>query len=362
MLSVKTFYHYFVQNYLKLRPVKWLYPFGSIYGWGLQLRNQLYNKGIFRSEKSPVFAVCIGNLALGGTGKTPLTEYMISLYTEHGINVAVLSRGYKRKTKGFLQANAASTIYDLGDEAYQIYQKFPDVKVFVNEKRVEGVNRIYGENPEIDIILLDDAFQHRAITANKNILVTRYDRLYSKDLYVPAGRLRDHLIRANDADLVMVSNCPDDLDVTLKNKVTGMLNLRTNQKLFFTGINYHSPRRLFKPDVEADEFELSKCIAVTGIANPENFINYLDNNYDLIKHFRYPDHYEFIDDNILKWLEKLNKSEGAFIVTTEKDSTRLLKYEAQLRNIPIYIIPIKVNFFGDEKRFDEMCLNWVSKS
>jgi tetraacyldisaccharide 4'-kinase len=362
MLPFNTFFHFFVPNYRKLRPVKWLYPFGSIYGWGLQLRNQLYNKGIFHSEKSPVFAVCIGNLALGGTGKTPLTEYMIRLYKESGINVAVLSRGYKRKTKGFLQANLDSTIEDLGDEAYQIYQKFSDVKVFVNEKRVEGVNRIYGENPEIEIILLDDAFQHRAIQANKNILVTRYDRLYTSDLYVPAGRLRDHVIRANDADIVMVSNCPDELDVMLKNKVTGKLKLRSNQKLFFSGINYQEPKRLFKADLDTSDEKMTKCIAVTGIANPEHFINYLDWQYDLIKHFKYPDHYDFSDDNVLNWLDRLNKEKDAFIVTTEKDATRIHKYEAQLRNIPIYVIPISVNFFGDEKRFNEMCLSWVKKT
>jgi tetraacyldisaccharide 4'-kinase len=358
---VSAFFHFFVPNYVNLQPVKWLYPLGKVYGWGLQLRNQLYNKGIFHSEKSPVFSVCVGNLALGGTGKTPLTEYLIRLYSESEINVAVLSRGYKRKTRGFLQANENSTSEDLGDEAFQIHQKFPHIKVFVNEKRVEGVNRIYGENPEIQLIILDDAFQHRAISANKNILVTRYDRLYTNDLYVPAGRLRDHLIRANDADVVLVSNCPDEIDVTIKNKVTGKLKLKTNQKLFFSGIRYKEPLRLFKSDYEEDEKEIRSVIAVTGIANPEHFLDYLDRNYDLIKHFRYPDHFDFSEDNVLKWLDKLNKEKGAVIITTEKDSTRLLKYEVQLRNIPIYIVPIEVNLFGDEKRFNEMCLSWVKK-
>jgi tetraacyldisaccharide 4'-kinase len=361
MLPFNSFFHFFVPHYRKLQPVKWLYPFGSIYGWALQLRNQLYNKGVFRSEKSPVFAVCVGNLALGGTGKTPLTEYMIRLYIENKINVAVLSRGYKRKTKGFLQAKENSSVEDLGDEAFQIYQKFPNVKIFVNENRVEGVNRIYGENPEIEIILLDDAFQHRAIKAHKNILVTRYDRLYSSDLYVPAGKLRDHIIRANDADVVVVSNCPNQLDVTLKNKVTGKLKLRNNQKLFFSGITYLEPRRLFKPDQENENEQVKNCIAVTGIANPEHFIQFLDEKYELIKHFRYPDHYDFTDDNVLKWLDKMNKEEGAVIVTTEKDATRLVKYEAQLRNIPIYVFPINITFFGDEKRYNEMCLGWIKK-
>lgn len=362
MLAISTIFHSFVPNYRYLSPVKWLYPFGSIYGWGLQLRNQLYNKGVFHSEKSPVFAVCIGNLALGGTGKTPLTEYLIELYSKNDINVAVLSRGYKRKTKGYLQADESSSSEDLGDEVYQIHQKYSDVKVFVNESRVEGVNRIYGENPEIELILLDDAFQHRAIEANKNILVTRYDRLYSNDLYVPAGTLRDHLIRANDADIVLVSNCPSELDVPLKNKVTGKLNLKTNQKLFFSGISYQGPIRLFPEKKEdAEDIKFEKCIAVTGIANPEKFIEYLEENYDLIKHFRYPDHFEFSKENILKWIERMAKEEGAVIVTTEKDATRLQKFEEELKGIPIYSIPIKVNFFGDEKRFDEMCLGWVRK-
>lgn len=357
---MSTIFHSFAPSNLNLRPVKWLYPFGRLYGLGLQLRNQLYNKGIFHSEKSPVFAVCIGNLALGGTGKTPLTEYMINLYRNNDINVAVLSRGYKRKTKGYLQANEYSSSDDLGDEAYQIHQKFPNVKVFVNENRVEGVNRIYGENPEIEMILLDDAFQHRAIQANKNILVTRYDRLYSNDLYVPAGRLRDHLIRANDADVVLVSNCPEELDVLLKNKVTGKLKLKTNQKLFFSGISYQRPRRLFTQE-EQKEKPFVRCIAITGIANPERFVTHLDSSYDIIKHYNYADHYEFSLDNIEKWKERLSKDEGAVIATTEKDATRLLKYQNELKGIPIYVFPININFFGDEKRFDKMCLTWANR-
>lgn len=359
MLSMSTIFHSFAPSNLNLRPVKWLYPFGSVYGLGLQLRNQLYNRGIFRSEKSPVFAVCIGNLALGGTGKTPLTEYMIELYRANDLNIAVLSRGYKRKTKGYIQANEYSSSDELGDEAFQIHQKFPDVKVFVNENRVEGVNRIYGENPEIEIILLDDAFQHRAIQANKNILVTRYDRLYSTDLYVPAGRLRDHLIRANDADVVLVSNCPDELDVSLKNQVTGKLKLTTNQKLFFSGISYQTPIRLFSGG-EEETVSFDRCIAITGIANPERFVNHLDTIYDVVKHFNYPDHFEFSLENIEKWKSKLNKEEGTVIATTEKDASRLLKYQNELKGIPIFVFPIKINFFGDEKRFDEMCLAWAN--
>lgn len=357
MLPFNTFFHFFVPNYRNLSPVKWLYPFGSIYGWGLQLRNQLYNRGIFRTEKSPVFAVCVGNLALGGTGKTPLTEYLIRLYQSNDVNVGVLSRGYKRKTKGFLQADERTLSEELGDEAFQIHQKFPDIKVFVNENRVAGVKRIYGENPEIELIILDDAFQHRAISANKNILVTRYDKLYSNDLYVPAGTLRDHIVRANDADIVLVSNCPIELDVTLKNKVTGKLKLRNNQKLFFSGIKYQDPIKMFDHE---GEINIDRCIAVTGIANPDRFIDHVEENYNLLKHFKYPDHYEFTDENINKWIDKI-KNEDVSIVTTEKDAQRLLKYKKQLKGVSVYIIPIKNHFFGDEKKFDEMCLSWIIK-
>jgi tetraacyldisaccharide 4'-kinase len=358
MLPIRAFFHFFVPHNRRLSPVKWLYPFGSIYGWGLHLRNHLYNKGIFKSEKAPVFSICIGNLALGGTGKTPMTEYMIHLFQENNVRIAVLSRGYKRKTRGFLKANELSTSEDLGDEAFQIHQKFPGIKVFVNENRVEGVKRIYGENPEIELILLDDAFQHRAISANKNILITRYDRLYTSDLYIPAGSLRDHVIRANDADVVVVSNCPDILNVSIKNEITGKLKLKNNQKLFFSGLEYQLPFSLFSDE---DELSDGPCIAVSGIANPGYFLDHVESNFELIKHFSYPDHYDFSAKDVADWIKKISGLENAFIITTEKDASRLLKYRDLLIGIRVMVLPIKVHFYGDEKRFNEMALSWIKK-
>lgn len=339
--------------------MKWLYPLGILYGLGLHLRNQLYNKGFFNSEKSPVFSVCVGNLALGGTGKTPMTEYLIHLFQSNNVKIAVLSRGYKRHTEGFLQANENSSSNDLGDEAYQIYSKFPEVKVFVNEKRVEGVKRIYGENPEIELILLDDAFQHRAISANRNILITRYDKLYSSDFYIPAGTLRDHLIRADDADVVVVSNCPENLNVSLKNEVTGKLKLKNNQKLFYSGLSYEEPYDLFNRDIQNPIVE---CIVVTGIANPVRFVKYIENEYNLVKHYKYADHYDFIENDVRTWLSKISEMNNACIFTTEKDASRLLKYKDLLMNTLVIVVPIKIHFFGDEKRFDTMCLGWIKKA
>ena len=338
--------------------VKWLYPLGSLYGLGLLLRNQLYNKGIFRSEKSPVFSVCVGNLALGGTGKTPMTEYLTNLYQSNNVKIAVLSRGYKRKTEGFLMADENSTSDDLGDEAFQIHMKFPDVKVFVDENRVHGVKRIYGENPEIELIILDDAFQHRAISANRNILITRYNKLYTSDFYIPAGTLRDHIIRADNADIVVVSNCPENLNVSLKNEVTGKLKLKNNQKLFFSGLSYEAPYELFNKE---QEVEFDECIVVTGIANSERFINYIEKEYKLKKHFKYSDHYDFTSENVNTWLSKISEFDKACIITTEKDASRLLKYKELLKNTFVIVIPIKVHFYGDEKRFDTMCLSWLKK-
>lgn len=338
--------------------VKYLYPLGSIYGWGLQLRNKLYNNGFFQSVRPPVYSVCIGNLALGGTGKTPLTEYLIKLFASNDIGVAVLSRGYKRKTTGFLQATPESRSEEIGDEAFQIHQKFPDIKVFVCESRVEGVYRLYGENPEIQIVLLDDAFQHRAIDANKNILVTRYDRLYVDDHYIPAGTLRDHKIRANDADIVVVSNCPSNLDVAEKNRITGKLKLLNNQKLFFTGIDYETPLALFK-DHPIDE--ITKCIAITGIAKPEKFISYLQGKYDVVKHFDYPDHFNFTIEDIERWKSRIGEDKSIALVTTEKDASRLLQFEKELSGISIIVIPITIHLYGDEKKFESFCMAWVKK-
>lgn len=341
-----------------MNPVKYLYPLGSIYGWGLQLRNRLYNNGFLRSEKSPVFSLCIGNLALGGTGKTPLTEYLIELFKKNDVGVAVLSRGYKRKTTGYMQANEGSLSEDIGDEAFQIHKKFADVKVFVCENRVEGVHRLYGENPEIQVVLLDDAFQHRAIKANKNILVTRYDRLYVDDHYLPAGTLRDHKIRANDANIVVVSNSPANLDVTEKNSITGKLKLLNNQKLFFSGIQYQSPVSLFNEGIIA---EFDRCIAVTGIANPTNFINYVKGQFELVKHLSYADHYNFSLEDIEKWKSRIKGEESIGIVTTEKDAARLLQFKKELSGIPVLVFPIKIHFYGDEKKLENLCLGWVKK-
>lgn len=319
------------------------------------MRNQLYNKGILHSERSPVFTVCIGNLALGGTGKTPMTEYLIDLYCSNGVNAAVLSRGYRRKSKGFLKADSNSTSDDLGDEVFQIHHKFPDVKVFVNEDRVEGVFRIYGENPEIDMILLDDALQHRAIEANRNILITRFDKLYTDDLYIPAGSLRDHIMRANDADVIVVSNCPANLDVALKNKITGKLKPLNKQRLFFSGVAYQDIKTI---DSDSEEFEIDNCIAVTGIANPGYFISHLKEKYTLIRHYKYPDHHDFTLENIEKWKAKIKANEDTVLITTEKDAVRLHAFKDELEGVRIVVLPIKVHFFGDEKRFDEMCLGW----
>jgi tetraacyldisaccharide 4'-kinase len=338
--------------------VKYLYPFGSIYGWGLQLRNRFYNNGLFQSSRSPIYSICIGNLAIGGTGKTPLTEYLINMFSDKGIVVAVLSRGYKRKTKGYLQATTDSKSDDIGDEAFQIHKKFPDVKVFVCEDRVKGANRLYGENPEIQLILLDDALQHRAIKANKNLLVTRYDNLYVDDYYIPAGTLRDHKIRANNADIVIVSNCPTNLDVSEKNRLTGKLKLLNHQKLFFSGIIYKEARNLFP--VENDEI-IESCIVVTGIARPEKFIAHVKDKYTIIKHFNYPDHQDFTSENIRSWINKIGDSPSIAIISTEKDAARLMAFETELKGIVIKIIPIRNHFYGDEKKFENLCMGWVTK-
>lgn len=339
--------------------VKYLYPLGSLYGWGLQLRNRLYNNGIFRSVRPPVFSICVGNLALGGTGKTPLTEYLIELFKSNDIGIAVLSRGYKRKTTGYLQASVETSSEEIGDEAFQIHQKFPDVKVFVCENRVEGVHRLYGENPEIQLVLLDDAFQHRAIKANKNILVTRYDKLYVDDHYIPAGTLRDHKIRASDADIVIVSNCPANLDVTEKNSITGKLKLMNNQKLFFSGVSYQSPELLFSDQNAIDE--LDRYIAVTGIAKPGNFIKHVDEEYEIVKHFKYPDHYNFTSDDIDRWKSKIAEDGSIGIITTEKDATRLIQFEKELNGIPVVVLPIKNHFYGDEKKLESLLVGWLNK-
>ena len=336
-----------------MRPHKILYPFGALYGMIVKMRNIWYDKGWFNSETPSAYSICVGNLTVGGTGKTPMVEYLIEIMLKENRNIAVLSRGYKRKTKGFLEVGSKVLVNDVGDEPFQIAKKFIGTKVFVDEDRVEGVKKIMELYPQTDIFLLDDAFQHRSIKAHLNILLTRFDQLYTDDYYLPAGYLRDHMSRAGQAEVVVVTKCPPDFDKETKRRVTEKLNLKPGQQLFFTGVKYDSPKPLFDSDT-SDQFDSSNYLVISGIAHPKPFIEYLNGIINIHDQIAYPDHYSFKSSDISKWKNILVNQENPAIITTEKDAVRLLPFKKELKGIKVFYIPIKVEFQEGEQEFKQL--------
>lgn len=338
-----------------MQPQRFLYPFGALYGMIVRMRNKWYDKGWLKSEIPPAYSICVGNLSVGGTGKTPMIEYLIELLQRENRNIAVLSRGYKRNTKGFLEVGQRVSVSEVGDESFQIAKKFIGVKVFVDEDRVEGVKKIRELYPQTDVFLLDDAFQHRSINAHLNILLTRFDHLYTDDYYLPAGYLRDHKSRADQAEVVVVTKCSTDLDIETRRKVAAKLNLKPDQQLFFTGLQYDSPKPLFDFDTSG-RFDSFNYLVITGIAYPKPFIRYLNEMINIYDQITYPDHYSFKSLDISKWKNILSNQENPAIITTEKDAVRLLSFEKELEGVKVFYIPVKVEFLGGVQDFKNLVL------
>lgn len=320
---------------------KILFPFSLIYAAVTSLRNFLYDKGIFKSTSFDIPIIAVGNLSVGGTGKTPMVEYLIRLLADKH-NLAVLSRGYKRKSKGFYLANATTTIEEIGDEPFQYHSKFKQINVAVNADRVEGVTKILEALPKTEIVLLDDAFQHRKIKAGFYIMLTAYNDLFYNDLVLPAGNLRECKSGIKRANVAVVTKCPKDLSEAEMLQIKSKIDI-DNDKIFFSTISYHhsvtnNVEELLITDLKND------FIAVAGIAKPEFFYNYLKcSKNDCLT---FPDHHFFSDQDLKNIIQKAN---GRKIITTEKDYMRLQK---QLPEKQLYYLPIEMDFLKDKERFD----------
>ena len=295
---------------------KILLPIVPVYYIVTSIRNYLYDKGVFKSKSYNLPVICIGNLSVGGTGKSPMTEYVIRLLKDN-YKVATLSRGYRRKTKGFLLATKTTISAELGDEPFQMHNKFADINVAVDEDRQHGIETLIGEvNP--DVILLDDAYQHRRVSAGMNILLTTYDNLYVKDWLLPTGDLRESKKGANRAHFIVVTKCPENLSEEEKNNVRKQLNVKAqHQQVFFSTIAYSKTVVSNASKVKLDEFGKNHFTLVTGIANPKPLLDYLNKKDFSFEHLNYKDHHNFSDAEI----EMLNTKE--LILTTEKDFVRL---------------------------------------
>jgi len=330
-----------------------LWPFALLYGFAVKLRNALFNVGVL---KSTFFSrtICVGNLTVGGTGKTPHTEYLINLIKPH-TSVALLSRGYKRKSKGFVLANQNSSASAIGDEPYQIFSKFPNIAVAVDGDRVNGIETLRRIKPEIDIIVLDDAFQHRYAKAEVNILLTDYSNLIHSDFFLPVGKLRDSFTERKRANMVVVTKCPTTLAEAKQQEIRRNLKLQPHQMLFFSTLTYGSIKPVF-PEVHSDNATLSKSLntlAVAGIANPKPFFDYLANESTLSQSISLPDHFNFSEKKIRAIFERFLqiREDSKVIVTTEKDASRLREFSHLPSQIKMcfYYLPIEVTFLDESK-------------
>jgi tetraacyldisaccharide 4'-kinase len=344
-------------NFLRLL----LFPFAIIYGFIILLRNKLYDWGIFKSAKFDLPVICIGNLVVGGAGKTPTTEYLVRLLSDY--KVAILSRGYGRKTKGFLLADENADVQSIGDEPMQYYRKFKNVTVAVCEDRVFGINQLKLDH---DVILLDDAYQHRAVKAGFNLLLFDYASVKKMQFLLPMGNLREQWRNYNRAEAVLVTKAPLPLNMVDQIAIRKKIDTRIDQRISFSGIKYGNLTHLIKPEVKED-IAAETIFLFTGIANPKPLFSYLGQFCNSIEQFEYPDHHNFTEEDINKLIIAFNNhpAKKKIIITTEKDSQRLLgnKLTDLLLNLPIYYLPIEIELAPKDKfTFDKNILDYVASA
>ncbi|NHM06334.1 tetraacyldisaccharide 4'-kinase [Flavobacterium sp. CYK-4] len=334
---------------------KLLFPLALIYGCVTAIRNFFYDQGWFKSNGFDVPVIVVGNLSVGGTGKTPMIEYLIRLLSEH-YQVATLSRGYKRQTKGFILADATATAQTLGDEPFQIWQKFPDIQVAVDADRKNGIERLLSQNKKPQVILLDDAFQHRRVKAGFYILLTAYDDLFTDDVMLPTGNLRESKSGAIRANLIIVTKCPENLSEIARQEIKDKMRKykKDTVSVFFTSIAYDDVVCSKGTKRKVAEIKTQPKLLVAGIAKPKPFFAYLQRSGDIA--LTYPDHHDFSAqdiDNIKK--QAVNQP----IVTTEKDYVRL---KDALPTDALFYLPIKTSFVAQGNDFNQIILNYVGTS
>ena len=317
---------------------KLLLPFSIVYGSILALRNLFYDKGWFKSKSYATPIICIGNLSIGGTGKSPMIEYLISFLKED-YKVAVLSRGYKRKTNGFREVIINSTAEDVGDEPLQFKRKFPEITVVVCADRQEGIEKI---RIKADVILLDDAFQHRKVMPGFSILLTAFDDLFFEDYFLPAGNLRESRKGAYRADVIVVTKCPDKVPYAKLQEIKFLLNLASHQKVYFSKIGYADTIFGVSESLPLTYLKDKSFTLVTGIANPAPLVLFLKEQGFSFTHKKYADHHHFSASEIAT----LQKEE--LIITTEKDYMRL---QAPLGKYALYYLPIKTIILNKQEAF-----------
>ena len=337
-----------------------LLPFALLYWLVISIRNWLYNKNIWKPAGFGLPLIVVGNLSVGGTGKSPMVEYLVRLLRDK-YKVATLSRGYKRKTKGYALANNDTTALDIGDEPMQFHLKFPDVPVAVGEERLDAISQLLHDRPNIQTIILDDAFQHRKIKAGLNIILTDYNNLFTRDFYLPTGDLRDLKSSYKRAEIIIVTKCKPDLSIIEKEKLIKEINPLKHQHIFFTAIEYGGLYHFTTHKTMVTD-AATEVLLVTGIANPRPLKKLLEERSNSYQMLQYSDHHIFtIDDlNEIKKRYLSIETNNKIILTTEKDAVRLTKFNNETAALPLYVIPVRHQFLFEESgRFDELVNKFI---
>ena len=339
--------------------MKWynwiLLPISLVFWIITSIRNLFFDMGIFKQNKFNIPIIGVGNITVGGTGKTPHSQYISELLLKN-FKIAILSKGYGRRTKGFQYVNINSNCNDVGDEPLQMKKNLPKQIVAVDHKRANGVNKILKENPDINCIVLDDAFQHRSVKIGFNILLCDYNNPIYKDWIMPTGLLRESARGINRADCIVISKCPENLTAEESKRIEA--NLKFKNEVFYSKITYDKIISL-KGNQTIKKTSLKKVILVTGIANSSPIIEYLENLNIKIKHFEYKDHFQYQNKDIKRIIDCYKKENSEIIIlTTEKDAQKMKGFK-ELWDFPVYYLKVSVDFIRNKDKFEEKIMNYV---
>jgi len=349
-------------NFPLLKPIRiLLFPLSLIYALIIRLRNWCYDKKILASTSFNLPIICIGNVAVGGTGKSPMVEFLVRSLKDK-FEIAVLSRGYKRKTRGYALADGSATALDIGDEPMQFHTKFPQVTIAVGEERMVAIPQLLHDRPQTQAIILDDAFQHRAVKAGLNVLLTDCSNLFTRDWYLPSGDLRDSPSSYRRADLIVVTKCREDLSEEERREIVAEIGPGEWQQVFFSAIRYGQPYHITRGEKVQVNGRV-EVLLVTGIANPAQLKKWLNEKSKTYYELSYSDHHIFTIDDLNTITRRFSgiTANNKIILTTEKDAVRLAKFRQELESWPIYVIPIEPRFlFGEEPRFTDLIVKFIT--
>ena len=334
-----------------------LYPISLIYGLLVSIRNILFDIGILDSKVYKIPTIGIGNLSIGGTGKSILVDYLINLF-KSDYHITTLSRGYNRDTKGYIHANSRSTAYEIGDEPFQFYSKHPEINVVVCEDRRKGMNIILKKLPQTELCIWDDIYQHRFVKPGLMILTTTYDKPYTKDKILPLGKLRESVSSSKRADLIIINKCPENISNVERERFTNSLNLFEHQKVYFSSLTYNEKIKSKSTSLNVSDLEKNEFILVTGIADSSYLVKFLNDRDLVFTHLKYKDHYNYSKPSIDR-IKRISK--GKYILTTEKDFGKL-KLKIDSNNL--FYIEVSIKFLNDDNElgFNDTIEKYVSEN